>query len=215
MKLIILDPAHGINVSGKHSPVISKEFAGHEDCIVMNNEVRFKEFLWSRNVLRLIANKLNERGVDVAFTVELEDTTEQGLSFRRNRTNALAKEVGNDAFFFSLHSNALGYGESFYNARGFCIYTTVGQTRSDKFAELLIEKFSEVFPELKVRRETSDNDSDYEANFAVLRCTCPAVLVECLFYTNKEDLAVLMSDDFKEKFATMCADVLEDIYNNY
>ena len=148
MKLIILDAAHGSNVAGKHSPVLSNDFKGHKDCEVVNNKVRFKEYLWSRNVLRLIADKLKKRNVNIAFTVELDNLKEPGLSFRRNRTNRLARSVGNDAFFFSLHANAVGYGEKYENARGFSVYTTVGQTRSDRFAELLINKLKNIINNL-------------------------------------------------------------------
>lgn len=49
-------------------------------------------------------------------------------------------------------------------------------------------------PQMKMRADRSDGDSDYEENFYILRHTvCPAVLTENGFYTNQEDLAMLES----------------------
>jgi len=54
------------------------------------------------------------------------------------------------------------------NARGFSVYTSKGQTKSDKVAEIIIDQFIKNFPEIKTRMEMIDGDKDYEANFTVL-----------------------------------------------
>ena len=62
-------------------------------------------------------------------------------------------------------------GNEWCTARGFEIYTTKGQTRSDLFATVIFEQLQEDFPTAdgyKHRTDSSDGDPDKEANFTVL-----------------------------------------------
>jgi N-acetylmuramoyl-L-alanine amidase len=50
-----------------------------------------------------------------------------------------------------------------------------------------------------MRGDWTDNDPDWDSNFAILRDTkCPAVLTENLFMDNAEDCRYLLSDEGKE-----------------
>ncbi len=82
------------------------------------------------------------------------------------------------------------------NARGFSAYTSKGQTKSDTFAEIMIDQFIKRFPNLRTRIETIDGDKDYEANFTVLMGNYFAILLEILFQDNIEDVIVLNSPAF-------------------
>ena len=47
-------------------------------------------------------------------------------------------------------------------------------------------------------------DRYWEANFTIIaRTNCPAVLTENLFYDNKEDLAILKSEEGKKKIVDL------------
>jgi len=55
---------------------------------------------------------------------------------------------------------------------------------------------------LKLRYDLTDGDKDKEAEFYVLRRTaCPAVLVECLFFDNPEDYALLKDPEFVKEIS--------------
>ena len=60
-------------------------------------------------------------------------------------------------------------------ANGFSVYTSKGQTNSDKFAEILLKEFIQEFPDLELRSEPSDKDLDKEENFTVLMGNYSAV----------------------------------------
>ena len=94
------------------------------------------------------------------------------------------------------------------SARGWSIYTSPGETASDKLAteihaaavpELAEREYARTFlPTSKqkaIRTDFSDGDPDYEAKLWMLTQTpCPAVLSENMFQDNKEDVAFLKSD---------------------
>ena len=177
--LPIIDFAHGSDVAGKQSP-----------------DGRHKEYLWSRKVGKMLAERLKQEGFEVAFTNTKD--TEIGLSRRKEIANNLDAPRGGTKFLLSLHNNAAGMGNEWCAARGFEIYTTKGQTRSDLFATVIFEQLQEDFPTAdgyKHRIDPSDGDPDKEANFTVLMGNNYwGVLLEWLFQDNPDDVALLEDD---------------------
>lgn len=177
--LPIIDFAHGSDVAGKQSP-----------------DGRHKEYLWSRKVGKMLAERLKREGFEVAFTNTKD--TEIGLSRRKEIANNLDAPRGGTKFLLSLHNNAAGMGNEWCAARGFEIYTTKGQTRSDLFATVIFEQLQEDFPTTdgyKHRTDPSDGDPDKEANFTVLMGNNYwGVLLEWLFQDNLDDVALLEDD---------------------
>ena len=51
------------------------------------------------------------------------------------------------------------------SAHGWSVYTTVGETKSDKIAQVLHEKAKAEFPTHKMRMDSRDGDADKESNF--------------------------------------------------
>ena len=178
--VIILDPAHGEDVKGKQSP-----------------DGTHREYIWSREVCKLLSEALQKNN----FRVEFTNTTEKeiGLSKRKEIANSINTNDCEKKFLISLHNNAAGDGKSWANARGFEIYTSRGQTVSDKFADIIMENLKKDFPAecgYKVRKDLSDGDMDKEASFTVLLgSSYYAVLLEWLFQDNQEDLKLLNSND--------------------
>ena len=67
----------------------------------------------------------------------------------------------------------------------------------------------------KLRFDYSDGDADKEANFYILKnTTCPAVLIENFFMTNKKDYNYLMSEKGQNKIAKVIFDAIKEIENN-
>lgn len=176
--LIVLDAAHGVETPGKRSP-----------------DGRFREYKWSREIIAKLKKQLQSLDYEVFESNPSE--REIGLSQRVHNTNKIARR---NKIFISLHSDAAGNGNTWMSARGYSVYTTIGKTNSDAVAEVILSNFQKDFPELKGRFDHSDGDKDKEANFQVIKgANCPAVLVEWCFQDNKEDVEILLSDEYNEK----------------
>ena len=179
MRTIILDYAHGMDVAGKGSP-----------------DGLHKEYIFSREILNKVKNNLIGLGVIVVLS-NIGDT-EIGLLKRK----AFMNTINSPAFTFSLHNNAAGMGDKWYNARGTSIWTTKGETKSDKFATIIYNKLIVDIPEMSWRKDFTDKDVDYEENFTVLTSKHPSVLLEWGFQDNKEDLKLIEDPIIKQKLIT-------------
>jgi N-acetylmuramoyl-L-alanine amidase len=175
--LWILDAGHGgIDPKGNYTTAPAKmhrfpEFTIYEGVI-------------NRAIQGILKAELKTLGIDHAIVAhEYEDTP-------LNNRVALADQIyrkDKRAVYLSIHSNAGG-------GSGFEVFTSPGQTRSDQFAKVFCASYKKHFPDKNLRSDHSDGDADKEADFYVLRKTdCPAVLVENLFFDNKEEAQYLMS----------------------
>lgn len=183
--LVLIDPGHGIDTKGKRSPAGMCAEPG---------EVALFEYMFNRDIaLRLMHLLYYAKIPFVNIVQEIEDVS---LSRRAIRANA-EFEKDPEAFLISIHSNAGG-------GRGLEFFTFFGQSESDVIAEHFYKEAKKIFPGARLRTDTSDGDSDKEANFAILRETkCPAVLTENFFYDNPLDLSFLLTDRAKEKIAKL------------
>ena len=136
--------------------------------------------------------ELDKLGVEYTYTIHPDDRNDMSLQNRVGKANAVAYKEGKDnVLFISLHSDALGMGDKWYDANGYSIFTSVGDTKSDKYAKVFEEVAKEKLEPCKKKVRGL-----YEKNFYVLKHTiCPAILLEQLFYSNKEDLEFLESDE--------------------
>ena len=185
---VLIDPGHGIDTPGKRSP-----------------DGLFLEYLWNRQVADLLMERLVSMGIDASLVVT--ETNDVTLRNRVNRVNTICNKVGaSNVLLVSIHANAAGNGSSWMNAKGWSCYTSKGKTKSDQVAECLYEAFEEEFPDRKIRKDMSDGDKDWEANFFVLeKSRCPAVLLENFFYDNKEECAFLLKEETKRRIASAAA----------
>ena len=119
------------------------------------------------------------------------------MAERVRRVNELCNKYGaNNVILISVHANAIGDSSKWMNGQGWEAYTTSGKTKSDKLAEFLYKRAEKNLVGRKIRKDTSDGDSDKEANFYIIKNSkCPAVLTENFFYDNKSDLKYLTSDE--------------------
>jgi N-acetylmuramoyl-L-alanine amidase len=94
------------------------------------------------------------------------------------------------------------------NARGFMVFTTVGQTRSDKLAELVIQAVERA-KIVRVRTENADGDGDYERDFYMVKQTrMPAILIEAGFFTNLEEALWLQHPNTHQQLGTLVAQAI-------
>ena len=161
---ILIDNGHGSNTPGKRSP-----------------DGRFLEYRFNRDIASAVVKQLNYAGYDATLLVT--EKYDVSLHARVERVNTWCRQLGRgNVCLVSIHANAAGNGSQWMNARGWCCYTSRGQT-----AELYL-------PGHKIRKDYSDGDPDFESDFTILsRTLCAAALTESLFYDNAEALRFLES----------------------
>lgn len=152
-----------------------------------------------------LRSQLEHLGHDVIMTrdadVELADDLNQDLIARVR----IANDWGADAFV-SLHCN--GFTDP--SANGFEVFTSPGQTNSDRLADEILESVGTAFPLVKMRRDFSDGDGDQEAKFVVLvKTKMPAVLIELGFLTNLNDATRIKSAVAMADFTLATTDAIE------
>lgn len=192
--LWLLDAGHGgITKDGKYTTAPAKMHKFDEFTIY--------EGVINRKITDLLIEELEILKIDFATVYDqVEDTP------LYQRTTAADNIFRKDkrAIYLSIHSNAGG-------GSGFEIFTSPGQTKSDKVANIFCETYKKHFLDYPFRADKSDGDADKEADFYVLRKTdCPALLVENLFFDNKHEAELLISDTGQE----MMADCLLECIQN-
>lgn len=194
-KVVILDPGHGENTLGKCSP-----------------DKSFYEWQWTRMFVERLKAELESLGYIVYVTVT--GSYDYGLTTRATRANSLISTHGAaNCIFISIHNNAAGTGDKWYNATGWEVYTTKGKTNSDRLAECLA---NEVEKEgIKLRTDLSDGDKDKESNFTVIyKTNCPAILTENMFMDSKKDLEFLNSEEGVKKLLNIHINGINNYFNN-
>jgi N-acetylmuramoyl-L-alanine amidase len=190
---ILIDNGHGVNTPGKRSP-----------------DGRFREYAWAREIARAIVADCKDLGYDAELLVPEE--YDVCLSARCYRANCWCERLGkNNVLLVSIHVNAAGKGDRWYNATGWSAYTCKGQTRSDKLADCLYKQAGLWLPGHRLRMDYSDGDPDIESDFAILKKTaCPAVLTENGFQDCEESLLFLESNEGKEAIIGIHVDGILD-----
>jgi len=207
--LIVLDPAHGYDVSGKRSPETNKRNGD------IDTSLLFYEYQFSRKIIDNLEPLLDSVGIYHIRSNPYD--YEIGLRSRVNNTNAYAKlwrkspqklfpdsvdsenfksnssQSSRITFFLSLHNNSSGNGINWMKARGFSVWTSRHVSRSDLAADIFLDEFESEFPDIKIIGHR-------ESNFAVLMCKPYAVLIECLFQDNKLDVLLLNDPDFQIRY---------------
>lgn len=193
---ILIDNGHGVNTPGKRSP-----------------DDRFREYAWAREIARAIVADCKDLGYDAELLVPEE--YDVCLSARCYRANCWCDRLGkSNVLLVSIHVNAAGKGDRWYNATGWSAYTCKGQTRSDKLADCLYKQAGLWLPGHRLRMDYSDGDPDIESDFAILKKTaCPAVLTENGFQDCEESLLFLESNEGKEAIIGLHVDGILDFIN--
>jgi len=179
--MVILDNGHGFNTAGKCSPVWA-------------DQSQLFEWEFNRDVVRRIYNKLEAAGI--SCTILVREARDISLKTRIERANAIYKAYPR-SFLVSIHGNAGG-------GSGWEVYTSPGETESDKIATHIYQLAKIYLPDYRLRHDDSDGDPDKENDFAILTKTlCPAVLTENLFYDNEKECRFMMSDFGREAIAKL------------
>jgi N-acetylmuramoyl-L-alanine amidase len=191
--IILIDNGHGNNTLGKQSPLL--EGTGLDVWNIFTEKGRFKEWKYTRVIAEDVVSKLKGLGYDARLVVT--EKNDVSLSERVRRINTICNKYGaSNVVLVSVHANAVGDSSQWMTGKGWEAYTTKGKTKSDVLAEFLYKRAEQNLNGRKIRKDTTDGDSDKEADFYIIKkAKCPAVLTENFFYDNKDDLAYLTSDE--------------------
>jgi N-acetylmuramoyl-L-alanine amidase len=146
-----------------------------------------------------LANYLYNYLLDYGFQVKkiYEDINDTTLNKRCQLANSY-KTLAQCSILVSIHGNA---AES-TKARGWEIFTTPGETKSDKLATLIGNEVIKATPGWVHRTDRTDGDLDREANFQIIKNTAmPAVLTENGFFTNYQDALLMIDKEWQESIA--------------
>ena len=195
---ILIDNGHGEDTKGKRSP-----------------DGALKEYAYAREIANEVVRELVELSYDVERVVK--EDWDVSLPERVRRVNEVCARCGKEnVILVSIHCNAAGNGTKWMSARGWSAYTSKGQTMSDRLADLLYEEAEKNFPGMKIRKDYSDGDPDWEENFYILAKTkCPAVLTENFFQDNRKDVAYLLSPKGKKAIVRTHVDAIVHYINRY
>lgn len=188
---IILDAGHGgLDENKNYTTAPNKMFTFPDGDVIYEGVIN-----------RIIAQKIYdcflidvENKHRISFTVSPENAIDLGL---RDRVEFANNFNPKNTILVSIHNNAGG-------GSGFEIYTSKGETESDKIATSIYESVSPTYKkyDLPMRKDITDGDVDKEAQFYVLRKTiCPAVLCEYAFFDNKKDANLLRDEEFLNSIA--------------
>ncbi|WP_422860777.1 N-acetylmuramoyl-L-alanine amidase [Flagellimonas sp. S174] len=182
--LILLDNGHGGIIKGVY------QTPGKRSPIWKDGSQLF-EGEFNRAIVNRIVEALTGLGISyVNIAPEYHDVS---LETRVERANHYANMP---SFYLSVHSNAGG-------GCGFEVFTSPGDDRSDKIAEIFGIEYQNVFPDKMLRADYTDQDLDKEQRFYVLTHTkMPSILTESFFMDNKEECkSILMTREGRDKIA--------------
>lgn len=186
---ILIDNGHGVNTPGKRSP-----------------DGRFREYAYTRLIASGVVQHLVYRGYDAELLVP--EPYDVCLRTRAERVNSWCSKLGKrNVLLVSIHVNAAGKGDKWYNATGWCCYTSRGQTAGDKLADALYSAAEIHLPGHKIRKDYTDGDPDIESDFFLLAHTlCAACLSENGFQDCELSLRFLESEEGKQAIVALHVD---------
>jgi N-acetylmuramoyl-L-alanine amidase len=187
IKNVVLDFGHGgIDEDGNYTTA-PKKMHTYDDGTVAH------EGVLNRQIGEQIYNCLKEHpNLNVVLTVGVDESTDLSLKKRVEIANELDPK---STIFVSVHCNA----SPSHNAGGFEIFTSVGETESDKLAGEV-----RAMARLAVHRAGMRDRGLKESNFFVLRNTnCTAILIECGFFDFKPDFVKLKDPRFQGDLGSM------------
>lgn len=194
---ILIDNGHGRETAGKRSP-----------------DGRLLEWSYNREIARRVVAGLSSLGLDAELLVpEDEDIS---LYERCRRVNRLCLQLGKrNVCLVSIHVNAAGRGDKWYNAEGWCCYTTPGQTAGDVLANYLCQAALQNLPGHRMRFDYTDGDADQEAAFYILRHTaCASCLTENGFMDCVRSCDFLLSDEGKQAIVDLHVQGIQEYVQN-
>lgn len=177
--IVLLDNGHGINTPGKCSP-----------------DKTLLEYKWAREIVDKLMVEFDKLGIRSVKLVP--EDTDISLRERVRRANQHYKNNNKQAILISVHCNAAGSDGKWHNACGWSVF--VAQNASSNSKRLARNLYEEAEKRGLKGNRSAPKEKYWVQSLAMCRDTnCPAVLTENMFQDNKEDVALLLSEEGKKK----------------
>ncbi len=179
---VLLDNGHGGLINGAYQTPGKRSPLWPDGSQLFEGE-------FNRAIVNGIIERLTELKIPyVNLAPEYRDVR---LETRVKRANIYPR---NSSFYLSVHANAGG-------GNGSEIFTSPGDTKSDRIATIFGNEYQITFPDRRLRTDFSDGDLDKERRFYVLtRTRMPAILTENFFMDNEEECkSILMTTNGRSK----------------
>lgn len=194
MLTVILDNGHGVSTPGKCSPDRS-----------------LLEYKWAREMVDLIIKELSKLGINTVKLVP--EDTDISLKERVKRANQIYEDTNKQAILISVHCNAAGADGKWHNASGWSVF--ISQNASSNSKRLAQSLYGEAKKNKLQGNRAVPKEEYWVQSLAMCRDTnCPAVLTENMFQDNKEDVALLLSDEGKKKIVSVHVQGILNYINN-
>lgn len=182
---LVVNAGHGLNTAGKR-------------CLKSLDKNETREWVLNDRIVDKIVDKLKSYdGYELLRTDDATGTKDISLSNRVDKANNW-----NADFYLSIHHNAGIKGGSGGGVVAY-IYTTAGKETQDwqkKLYNAIISKTG-----LKGNRSNPTPTANlYECRKTKMAC----VLLECGFMDSKTDVPIILTDDYADKVASACVDVI-------
>lgn len=177
--VVILDNGHGVNTPGKCSP-----------------DKTLLEYKWAREIVDRLMVEFAKHGIrSIKLVPEDKDIS---LRERVRRANQHYKDNNKQAILISVHCNAAGADGKWHTANGWSVF--VAQNASGNSKRLARNLYEEAEKRGLKGNRSVPKEKYWVQSLAMCRDTnCPAVLTENMFQDNKEDVALLLSEEGKKK----------------
>lgn len=184
---IALNAGHGMNTAGKR-------------CLKSLDPNETREWWLNSRICNKIEEKL--KAYDGYELIRLDDTTGKTDVALKTRTNK-ANEFGAD-FYLAIHHNA---GVNGGNGGGIIaiVYTKVDDTTLN-YQRALYDSIIKHTGLKGNRSQPLQRQSLHE----VRESKMPAVLLECGFMDSATDVPIILTDEYADKVATACVEVLAE-----
>lgn len=196
-RTVVLSNGHGGVINGIYQTSGKRSSSWHNGILY--------EGMFNRWVVNRLIEKLDRAKIPYYhISPEYKDTS---LETRVNRLKRIYEQNSN-IWCLDIHANGGG-------GKGIEAYTTVGETKADPLAEILLSNLERDLKGVqKMRFDWSDGDRDKEKDFYILRKTkVPTVLLECGFMDQKADYNNLWSEDYLKKVVESVFNSIKQIYN--
>lgn len=215
--IYFIDAGHGDYFNGvNYTPPTTGKLSYHKNIAGHDGRGWFYEGHENRIIAERVYTESLKLGVRALKTYDIHLDTP--LRVRANIVQSWTI-AGYVIFNHSFHSNAGPRGND-DSITGFSVFTTVGNNTSDLFAQWHFDHSRDEFGSGWVwRGDTSDKDSDYEVNFAILRWTeniklkCYSILEEFGFYTSAPDVVFITSEETRNRRVDVAIKTLCRVYD--
>lgn len=177
--VVILDNGHGVNTPGKCSP-----------------DKTLLEYKWAREIVDRLMVEFTKLGIRSIKLVP--EDIDISLKERVRRANQIYKDNSKQAILISVHCNAAGADGKWHSANGWSVF--IAQNASNDSKRLARNLYEEAEKRGLKGNRSVPKEKYWVQSLAMCRDTnCPAVLTENMFQDNKEDVALLLSEEGKKK----------------